>query len=142
RPPDPIKDPPAAPMLGAGRLRLLTRAQFESSLRDLLGDVPIAATEEDTVAGGFASIGATYTAVSPHGVEQYEAAVLGALQPLYADPARRAGLLGCTPQAEGAEACTRRFVTDFGRRAWRRPLTSAEIDRYVRLALDAGALLK
>jgi hypothetical protein len=135
--------PPAA--AAGGRLRLLTRAQFESSLRDLLGDVTIAPTETDAIADGFASIGATYNAVSPRGLEQYQAAVLGALEPVFADPARRAALLGCAPAAAGGaadEACARRFVTGFGRRAWRRPLTTAETERYVQLAIGAADALK
>jgi hypothetical protein len=133
---DPGPTPPAA--TGAGRLRLLTRAQLENSLRDLLGDITVAATEADTIAGGFASIGATYAAISPHGVEQHEAAVMAPLAQIFADPARRMALVGCAPQEE---ACVRRFVTDFGKRAWRRPLVPAEIDRYARLAAGAGATL-
>src|SRR5262249_34963780 len=117
----------------AGRLRLLTRSQFENSLRDLLGaGVTVAATEGDVIADAFASVGATYTTVSPRGVEQYETAILGALDPLFADAARRAALLGCDPN----EACVRRFITDFGKRAWRRPLTTAEVERYSQLAIS------
>jgi hypothetical protein len=135
----PTMTPPAA--AGGGRLRLLTRAQFEASLRDLLGDVVVAPTELDTIANGFASVGATYATISPRGVEQYEAAVLAPLQQLFADPARRAGIVGCTPQGLDDQTCARRFVTDFGRRAWRRPLTGAEIERYTQLALGAGKAL-
>jgi hypothetical protein len=134
-------DPGPAP-LGAGRLRLLTRAQLESSLHDLLGDVPVGETEADTVEANFASVGATYATISSHGVEQYQNAVLGAVTPLFADPARRAGLLGCTPQGLDDQGCARSFITAFGRRAWRRPLTPAEIDRYAQLALGAATTLK
>src|SRR5215204_966106 len=124
--------PPPAPG-SSGRLRLLTRAQLENSLRDLLGaDVVIPATEGDTVADGFASVGATYTTISPRGIEQLEAAVLGVLTPLFADPARRTPVLGCTPAGLDDQACVRRFITGFGQRAWRRPLSPAEVDRYSR----------
>jgi hypothetical protein len=133
-------DPGPAPA-NAGRLRLLTRAQLESSLRDLLGDIPVAETEADTIAAGFASVGATYATISPHGVEQYQAAILAPLSQLFADPARRATILGCTPQGLTDQVCVRRFVTDFGRRVWRRPLTAAEIDRYAQLALGAATTL-
>src|SRR4051812_12199924 len=104
-PPKPGDPPPAAP--GAGRLRLLTRAQLENSLRDLLGDIQIAATEADTIASGFASVGATYATISPHGVEQYEAAVLAPLSQIFADPTRRATVLGCTPTGPDDQACVR-----------------------------------
>jgi hypothetical protein len=130
--------PPAPAAIGAGRLRLLTRAQLENSLRDLLGDVPVSPTETDTIASGFASVGATYAAISPHGVEQHEAAVLGPLGQIFADQARRAAFLGC---AQADQACVRRFIADFGRRAWRRPLDAAEADRYAQLAASAGAKL-
>jgi hypothetical protein len=133
--------PPAAPA-SSGRLRLLTRAQIENSLHDLLGDVTVGTTESDTVAAGFASVGATYTTISPRGVEQYESAVLGALGPLFADAGRRSQILGCTPTGTDDKTCVQRFVTDFGRRAWRRPLTSAEVDRYTQLAMSAAATLK
>ena len=139
-PPNPGGDPAPAPA-GAGRLRLLTRAQLENTLRDLLGDVTIAETEADTIASGFASVGATYATISPHGVEQYQAAVLAPLSQIFADPARRAALLGCTPQGLTDQACVRRFLADFGRRAWRRPLSPAELDRYAQLALTAAAAL-
>jgi hypothetical protein len=133
---------PAPTPAGAGRLRLLTRAQLENSLRDLLGELSLAETEADTVEAGFASVGATYASISPHGLEQYDAALLAPLSQIFADPARRAGVVGCTPQGLEDQSCVRRFVTDFGRRAWRRPLVPSEIDRYVQLALGAAALLK
>jgi hypothetical protein len=143
--PVPSQQPPGtagpAPAPGLGRLRLLTRAQFENSLRDLLGDVVIGPTEPDALSEGFASIGASYSTISPHGLEQIGAAVLGALTPLFANPGQRAGLLGCTPAGLADQSCVRRFVTNFGLRAWRRPLTAVEIERYTRLALDAGASL-
>src|SRR5262249_17414034 len=110
--------------------------------RDLLGDVTIAPTEADTVADGFATVGATYTTISPHGVEQYEDALLGALTPLFSDAGRRAAVLGCTPTGVDDEACVRSFVTGFGRRAWRRPLTSTEIDRYTSVAMTGAAGVK
>jgi hypothetical protein len=134
--------PPAASS-AAGRLRLLTRSQLVNSLHDLLGgDVAIGQTEADTVAAGFASVGATYTTISPRGVEQYESAVLAALGPLFADATRRAAILPCTPAGSDDEACVRKFVADFGRRAWRRPLTTAEVDRYSHLAMGAAGSLK
>jgi hypothetical protein len=48
----------------------------------------------------------------------------------------------CNPQLAGALACHRQWVAAFGRRAWRRPLTSAEVEAVARLADDearAGA---
>lgn len=50
-----------------------------------------------------------------------------------ADPALRAPLVGCEPSGPGDEACFRSFLERFGRRALRRPLTSAEVDRFATL---------
>jgi hypothetical protein len=49
------------------------------------------------------------------------------------DPAR---LLGCDAQSE---ACVRSWVEDFGRRAWRRPLTPDEVDHMAGLVDEAGS---
>jgi hypothetical protein len=48
------------------------------------------------------------------------------------DPVR---LLGCDPDADAG--CVPAWVEDFGRRAWRRPLASDEVDRVVSLVDDA-----
>jgi hypothetical protein len=132
---------PAPATRGAGRLRLLTRTQLQNSLRDLLGEVSLGETESDTIASGFASVGATYATISPHGVEQYQTALLAALAPLFGDPARRTAVVGCMPRGLDDQACVRKFISDFGRRAWRRPLTAAEVDRYAQLCLMAAAKL-
>jgi hypothetical protein len=127
---------------GPGRLRRLTRTQFESSLRDLLGgDVPIGEVERDTERDGFAAVGASYAALSQRTIEQYDATIGKALAPVFGDPARWRPLAGCTPSGPTDRACLSRFVTGFGRRAWRRPLTAAEVERYTTLAVDAGRAL-
>jgi hypothetical protein len=41
----------------------------------------------------------------------------------------RAKIMVCDVNAQGA-SCARTIVTRFGRKAWRRPLTTAEVDRY------------
>ena len=136
--------PGATPPLvaGPGRLRRLTRTQFESSLRDMLGaDVPIGEVERDTERDGFAAVGASYAALSERAIEQYDAAIGKALAPVFADPARWKTLAGCTPSGPTDRPCLSRFVTSFGRRAWRRPLTAAEVERYTTLAVGAGNAL-
>jgi hypothetical protein len=52
---------------------------------------------------------------------------------LITDPARRAELVPCTPSGPGDAQCFRQFVESFGRRAFRRPLSSDEIDAYMTL---------
>src|SRR5690606_40152010 len=39
-------------------------------------------------------------------------------------------LLPCDPSAEGEAECAARFIREFGPRAWRRPLTSDELERF------------
>jgi hypothetical protein len=50
-----------------------------------------------------------------------------------ADPALRKRLVPCTPSGPGDSACFRQVVDSFGRRAFRRALTSAEVDAYMPL---------
>ncbi|MCA9699863.1 MAG: DUF1595 domain-containing protein, partial [Myxococcales bacterium] len=47
-------------------------------------------------------------------------------------------LLSCDPNAD-AQGCARTFVTDFGRRAFRRPLEQSEIDKYANLILGEAS---
>jgi hypothetical protein len=50
------------------------------------------------------------------------------------EPAKRARIMICDPAASTAPACARQIFSAFGRRAWRRPLTTDELDRLVALA--------
>src|SRR5262249_25751558 len=68
------------------------------------------------------------------------------VSPLLADQIRKAAddiadqalaklstLVTCTPDPPGVDTCARSFVTSFGKRAFRRPLTDAETERYIAL---------
>jgi hypothetical protein len=84
-------------------------------------------------------VGATYAALTDSGVEQYHAAIRALVTPYFASAdARKNVLPDCGATPAGDAACVRKFVTAFGRRAWRRPLTDAEVTRYVDLAVLAG----
>jgi hypothetical protein len=124
-------------------LRLLTVAQYQNSIRALLGNsitLP-ADLELDTVLNGFVSIGASKVDLSPLAVEQLESAALAAAKQALADTASRGALVGCTPAGTTDAACARSFVTSFGRRAWRRPLTTEEVARYAGIADSASTML-
>ena len=70
--------PPFEP--APGMLRRLTRAQFGNALRDLLGvEVNTSEIAPDSWDGDFAVIGASTVVTSENGVEQYHAAIEGAL---------------------------------------------------------------
>jgi hypothetical protein len=45
----------------------------------------------------------------------------------------------CMPSGASDTACTRKIISEFGLRAWRRPLETAEVERLTKLASDAIA---
>jgi hypothetical protein len=55
-----------------------------------------------------------------------------------ADPAIREKVVGCKPSGASDEACFRSFVQTFGRRALRRPLAAAEVDRFAEFMAHAA----
>jgi hypothetical protein len=141
-PPAPAAVPPAAAAPNpqpVAHLHRLTVAQFENSLHDLLGnDVPISAIESDVDVDGFATVGASQLAVSPAGVEAYESAVGGAVAFVFQSDARIAGLAGCVPSGLADTACVQKALTHVGRRAFRRPLTADELQRYRQIVSEIG----
>jgi hypothetical protein len=141
REPQVIPDPAFVP--AAPNLVRLTRAQYDSSVRMLLGDAVVlpSTLEPDSPQDGLLSLGAAVTTISPHGVELYEKAAMSLASQAVADPQLRAALVPCAEGSSDAE-CLRTVATSFGRRAWRRPLTEAEIDRLVtKVGLPAAAAL-
>ncbi|MEO8184175.1 MAG: DUF1595 domain-containing protein, partial [Deltaproteobacteria bacterium] len=120
-------------------LHRLTQSELAHSLQDLLGDgVPIGELEPDAPVGGFAAVGASSVAVSPAGVNLHEQQVLAATGYVFADEARARALLPCMPASPTDSQCSSRIVAQFGRRAFRRPLTEAEIQRFTGLAATIG----
>ena len=130
-----IANPPAfqAP---AGMLRRLTRSQFRNAVRDIFG-VEVDVTKLDADIGQFAAIGANAVETSPRGVEQYQAAIEEVVSTVWSDATKRAQFIGCTPGNAAADACTRTFIEKLGRRAWRRPLETAEVDQLAGVATTA-----
>lgn len=116
-------------------LHKLTATEVANSLHDLLGaDVPVAAVEPDTESDGFASVGASVVSISPAGVGQYEATFGAALDVALKDATRAASVVVCVPAAIGDSACLTRSLESFGRRAFRRPLSTEERARYLGVA--------
>jgi hypothetical protein len=124
-------------------LRRLTVAQYKNSLRELFGEAVRAPTdlEADTVLHGFASIGSAQIALSARATELFEAAALEVGQQALSNVATRAGFVGCSPTGAKDDVCAREFLRRFGRKAWRRPLTDVELQRYAAIADDASAEL-
>lgn len=119
---------PASGSSGPGRspLRRLTRVEYDNTVLALLGDAsqPAQQFEPDTIADGF-----TNNADAQNVGTSLMLRYLNAAETLSVTATKNLNqLLGCDPI--GAEAaCLRSFITRFGQRAWRRPLTTPEIDR-------------
>ena len=134
-------NPPAfAP--APGLLRRLTRNQFRNAVKDVFGyDVNVNDLDADSFTANFASIGAATVVTSDHGVEQYSTAIESAVDAVFADATKRAQFIGCTPTGQSNDTCVRGFIQKLGLRAWRRPLQTAELDRFVALAASASTTM-
>ena len=120
-------------------VRRLTRIQFRNAVRDVFGvEVNIHDLDADIWNGNFATIGASTVVTSEHGVEQYHTAIENAVNVVFADATKRSQFLGCAPTGQSNDTCVRGFIQKLGLRAWRRPLTTAELDRFVALATKSA----
>lgn len=121
---------------GVAPMRLLTRYEYDNTIRDLLGAAPIAAAfPPENLAHGFENAAYVHVA-SPRLLRAWlEAAEVVAQE---AVTQRLSSLLTCEPGRAGATACVRAFVSEFGARAFRRPLD--ETERAIFEALGEQAL--
>jgi hypothetical protein len=133
--PDPMVVTTPGVSAGVAPLRRLTADQYRNSVRDLLGlkeTVPATALPADeTLNDRFAT----------NIVRPLQDSDLGRYADAAAALAPKAvtnlqALVPCDP-ARGDAACAAAFIQSFGRRAYRRPLTSVEADRLHTL-YDAG----
>jgi hypothetical protein len=125
--------------MGQSGLRRLSRIEYDNTLRDLLGD---------GTRSGFARLPEDVNDPfdNDYLTQLASGALIGSAETLaqeaaaraLADPATRDALVGCTPAGPGDAACLESFITSFGRRAFRRPLTPAEKTGY--LGLQAFAV--
>jgi hypothetical protein len=122
-------------------MRRLSASQYRNTVTDLLGTTLKLPTEldPDDSHASFPIVGSYRVTTSPAGVLKYEDAAYLLTDQVLADRALAQKTFGCDPQ-QGA-ACVTTFVTTFGRRAWRRPVTEQELARYTKLITDTGMLL-
>jgi hypothetical protein len=116
-------------------LRRLTHSQYNNTVRDLLGDQTRPADtfpQEDFVNGFKNQIAAQD--ISPLLAEAYNTAAERLAKSAFLGGQDANHLIPCQPAAAG---CVEQFVRSFGLRAFRRPLTPAEIARYKSLFRDA-----
>jgi len=126
---DPTKATP-----GHRVLRRLTNFEYDNTLRDLLGVQPKwgALFPPDDVAVGFDDIAsAEHVATIYTNVARQAAEDVGANTDL-------TNVVPCD-LSNGTDACAQSFITSFGARAFRRPLTDAESARYQALEKTIAA---
>jgi hypothetical protein len=111
---------------GAAPLRRLTRAEFDNTIRDLIGeDRRLAqAFPPEELKAGFDN-NAEVRSVSDLLAEGYSSA---AEQVAKAVAGKLGAMLACDPARDGEPACLDRFLDGFGKRLWRRPLAAGERD--------------
>jgi len=129
-----VKDPLAAcgddAPPGPRQLRRLTRTEYDATVSDLLG-LPSDAAERFTpenVVHGFDNNAAALT-VTPLLADQLFTAAEALAQTAVAE--KLSALAPCS--ATGDRACAQNFIESFGLRAFRRPLSATEVDRYLTL---------
>lgn len=115
-------------LVGVSGARRLSRTEYDATLRDLLGD---------STSSGFATLPPDSLTpfdndyrtqlTSPALIEALESLATSAAVRLVADATKRSAVVGCSPTGPTDADCFRGFVTRFGRRALRRPLSTAEI---------------
>lgn len=143
----PVESPQAAPQTAVREpIRRLTHQQYNNTVRDLLGDQSRPADQfpKEDVVHGFTNQ-ADGQSISPLLAEAYNRAAERLARDAFRGGDAR-GLLPCKPRDANDAACRERFVRVFGRRAFRRPLTAAEAQRYAGLhakeAARTGEFLK
>ena len=126
----------------------LNNIEYDNTIRDLTGqDSKPSVTNDfpaDTYIEGFDNNADALTA-PPLLLEKLQAAteaiVSAALDPAPANAAARARIMVCDPASAGEAACATRILTTFASRAFRRPVTDAEVQGYaglVAVAKSAG----
>jgi hypothetical protein len=131
-PAGPTAPAPAGVSAGVAPLRRLNADQYRNTVQDLLGITdPVNASDlpaDEAIGGRFTSN--VVRPVQGVDVERYAAMAETLARKAVAN---LPGLLGCDPSGAAEMACVGKFVESFGRRAYRRPLAQAEIDRAIAL---------
>jgi Protein of unknown function (DUF1592)/Protein of unknown function (DUF1588)/Protein of unknown function (DUF1595)/Protein of unknown function (DUF1587)/Protein of unknown function (DUF1585) len=108
---------------GVGRWRRLTIAQYENTVRDLLGvDADTSAFLQDSKTGAFA----TNADLPPQSgdIDAYQTVAEKVAASAIVDLPRLLG--GCDVATTGEDACAAAFISDFGARAYRRSLSESQ----------------
>lgn len=125
----------AASQRGTQPLRRLTHAQYDDTVRDLLGDQtkPARSFPAEDFVNGYSN------QASSQSITATLAEAYGKAAEKLARNAFRYGdqqdLIPCEPTGVGDAECARAFVESFGAKAYRRPLTADELRSYTELTV-------
>ena len=116
----------------------LNNNEYDNTVRDLLGvsETPARSFIADEKALGFDNI-ADALGMTEAQYEQYFDAAATLTDTVFADAKLRARILTCMPASAQDTSCTESIVRAFGKRAFRRPLSDAEVTKLSALAADA-----
>jgi Protein of unknown function (DUF1592)/Protein of unknown function (DUF1588)/Protein of unknown function (DUF1595)/Protein of unknown function (DUF1585)/Protein of unknown function (DUF1587) len=122
-----------ADQIGPSPLHRLTKVEYDATIDDLFGETMNLAKDfsADELAGTFT--GNTFTPLTEMQFSQYATGASAAAEKAVTMLTR---LVPCTPAGDGV-ACATQFIKQFGRRAYRRPVDNAELDRFLKL-FDVG----
>ena len=119
---------------GRVTIRRLNRIEYRNTIRDLMG-VDYPATEElpsDDVGYGFDNI-ADVLSLAPVHLEKYLVAAEKIVSEVFLDVKRRERFLSWRGDARNPREAARRILTEFARRAYRRPVSPQEVERLLQL---------
>ncbi len=121
-------------------LRLLLQRQYVGAIEDLLGPeaAAVAAPPENHAINGFDAVGASQLALGDAEIDAYEQSARAVVEAA-ATAGTLANWLACDPAVQGDDVCMEQVVGSFGRRAWRRPVTDEEVQRYAAVGITAAA---
>jgi hypothetical protein len=130
---------PPAQGTDPGRVTLhrLNQVEYNNTIRDLLGtsQAPASDFPVDDRGAGFDNM-ADVLSISPVLLSLYQSAATSLVDEALTSPAERARLVTCDLVAQGA-TCARTVLTSLAPRAWRRPVTDAEITHLMTLVTVA-----
>lgn len=113
-----------------GRITLhrLNRAEYDATVRDLLGDTTRPARDfpADDHGYGFDN-NADVLSMSPLLMDKYATSAEKLVETAW----KKGVFATCTLDAANPEPCAKSILAGFARRAWRRPVTPEEVDRLV-----------
>jgi len=135
-----VPDPKLGPVdVNRVSIHRLNNLEYDNTVRDLVGVPGTAQTSFQADEQGEFDNNADAFTMNDARYEQYfnSADTIG--EAVFANAALKAKIVTCAPSATDT-TCASTIITNFGKRAWRRPLAATEVTRLVKLATDAVAL--